>query len=161
MTIRLVERADLPAVNAIYNHYVLNSTCTYDEDPTTETERDAWFELHRGNYPATVAEVNGEVVGFASLSRYRTKTAYRFTLENSVYVREDCQRRGIGGKLLADLIARARELEAHSLIAGIDSEQEGSIVLHEQHGFVTVAHLRGVGYKFRRWLDVVFLQKML
>jgi phosphinothricin acetyltransferase len=161
MKIRFVERADLQAINAIYNHYVLNSTCTYDEDPTTEAERDAWFELHRGNYPATVAVINDEVVGWASLSSYRKRYAYRFTVENSVYVREDCQRRGIGGKLLADLIVRARELEMHSIVAGIDSEQEGSIVMHEKHGFVTVAHLPQVGYKFRRWLDVVFMQKML
>jgi L-amino acid N-acyltransferase len=161
MKIRLAERADLPAINAIYNHFVMHSTCTYDEDLTTEAERDAWFELHRGTYPATVAVIEDEVIGWASLSSYRTRGAYRFTVENSVYVREDRQRRGIGGELLADLIVRARELELHSIVAGIDSEQEGSILLHEKHGFVTVAHLQQVGYKFRRWLDVVFMQKML
>ena len=161
MMIRLAERADLPAINAIYNHYVLHSTCTLDEDPVSEAERDAWFELHRGSYPATVASIDDEVVGWASLSKYRSRCAYRFTLENSVYVREDRQRRGIGGTLLADLIDRARELEVHSIVAGIESSQEGSILLHEQQGFVTTAHLREVGFKFRRWLDVVFMQRMM
>ena len=161
MKIRPAERADLPAINAIYNHYVLHSTCTYDDEPTTEAERDAWFELHRGTYPATVAVVDDEVVGWGSLSAYRTRFAFRFTVENSIYVREDRQRQGIGGSLLADLIVRAKELELHSIVAGIDSEQEGCIVLHEKHGFVTVAHLQQVSYKFRRWLDVVFMQRML
>ena len=161
MLIRPVERGDLAAINAIYNHYVQHSTCTYDEDLTTEAEREAWFELHRGQYPATVGVIDDEVVGWASLSSYRGRCAYRFTVENSVFVREDRQRRGIGGKLLADLIERAQELEVHSIVAGIDSEQEGSILLHEKYGFVTVAHLREVGFKFRRWLDVVFLQRMM
>lgn len=161
MLIRLAKRADLPAINAIYNYYVLHSTCTYDEDLTTEAERDAWFELHRGQHPATVAVIDHEVVGWGSLSAYRGRCAYRFTVENSVYVRVDKQRRGIGGKLLADLIKRARELELHSIVAGIDSEQEGCIVLHEKFGFVTVAHVREVGFKFRRWLDVVFMQHLL
>ena len=161
MMIRLAERADLPAINAIYNYYVLHSTCTLDEDLVSEAERDAWFELHRGSYPATVAVIDDEVVAWASLSKYRSRCAYRFTVENSVYVREDRQRRGIGGALLADLIERAKELDVHSIVAGIEAGQEASIVLHEQHGFVTTAHLREVGFKFRRWLDVVFMQRMM
>ncbi|OAI42120.1 hypothetical protein AYO41_01180 [Verrucomicrobia bacterium SCGC AG-212-E04] len=161
MMIRLAERADLPAINAIYNHYVLHSTCTLDEDVVGEAERDAWFELHRGSYPATVAVIDDEVVGFAALSRHRTRFAYRFTVEDSVFVREDRLRLGIGNALLADLIERARELEVHSIIAGIEAGQEGSIVLHEKHGFSTVAHLREVGFKFRQWLDVVMLQRMM
>lgn len=161
MLIRLAERADLPAINAIFNHYVLHSTCTLEEDLVSEAERDAWFELQRGSYPATVALIGDEVVGWASLSKYRSRCAYRFTLENSIYVREDRRRRGIGGALLEDLIDRARELEVHSIVAGIESSQEGSIALHEQHGFVTTAHLREVGFKFRQWLDVVFMQRMM
>ncbi len=161
MMIRLAERADLPAINAIYNHYVLHSTCTLDEDLMSEAERDAWFELHRGSYPATVGVIDNEVVAWASLSKYRSRCAYRFTVENSVYVREDRQRRGIGGAMLADLIERAKELDVHSIVAGIEAGQEGSIVLHEQHGFVTTAHLREVGFKFRQWLDVVFMQRMM
>ena len=161
MNIRPVERADLPAVNAIYNHFVLHSTCTYDDDPISEAEREAWFELHRGPYPAIVAAIDDEIVGWGSLSSYRGRCAYRFTVENSVYVREDRQRQGIGGALLADLIVRAKDLEVHSIVAGIDSEQEGSILLHERHGFETVAHLREVGFKFRRWLDIVFMQRMM
>lgn len=159
--IRDARAEDLGAINALYNHYVLHSACTYQEEPSTEHERAAWFAAHEPQYPVTVAEVDGVVVGWGSLSRFHPRSAYRKTVENSVYVRYDLHRQGIGALLLEDLIERAKAVGHHSIIALIDSGQPGSLALHERYGFVKVAHLREVGIKFGRWGDVIYLQKML
>ena len=159
--IRDARAEDLGAINAIYNHYVLHSACTYQEEPSTEQERAGWFAAHGPAYPVTVAEIDGAVVGWGSLSKFHPRSAYRKTVENSVYVRHDLHRHGIGALLLADLIERAKSLGHHSIIALIDSGQPGSLALHERYGFVKAAHLREVGIKFGRWGDVIYLQKML
>jgi L-amino acid N-acyltransferase len=161
LLIRPATTADLAAINAIYNHYVRCSTCTYEEEPNTDAERAAWFAAHGDAHPVTVAEAGGEVVGWASLSSFHPRCGYRQTVENSVYVRHDRQRLGIGRALLADLIERARGLSYHTIIAGISADQPASIALHRQFDFVEVACLREVGFKFGRWLDVIYLQRML
>lgn len=160
-TIRLATTADLTAINEIYNHYVLHSTCTYQEEPTTAAEREVWFLSHGPQHPITVAELNGAIVGWSSLSPFHTRSAYRRTVENSVYVRHDHQRQGIGMALLADSVDRARALGHHTIIALIDREQAASINIHQRIGFEQVAHLKEVGFKLGRWLDVVYLQKLL
>jgi L-amino acid N-acyltransferase len=157
-TIRLAARADLRAINDIYNHYVAHSTCTYQEIPEPMASRDAWFDRHGAAHPVTVAELDGGVAGWGSLSPFHARSAYRFSVENSVYVDHRRHRRGIGDALLADLIARARAIGHHTIIAGIDSTQDASVAIHAKHGFVKVAHLKEVGYKFDRWLDVVYMQ---
>jgi phosphinothricin acetyltransferase len=159
--IREAARRDIDAINAIYNHYVIHSTTTYDETPHTRDERAEWLAAHDALHPATVAEKDGEVLGWGSLSWFRTRVGYRHSVEDSVFVRPDRFREGIGGALLADLVARARALGHHTVIGGIDAEQEASIALHARHGFREVARIREVGYKFGRWLDVVFMQRML
>jgi L-amino acid N-acyltransferase len=159
--IRVAKPSDVCAINEIYNHYVLNSTCTYQEEPSSEAERQQWLAAHGPMHPATVAEEDGRVVGWASLSAFRARVAYRWTMENAVYVHHDLQRRGIGSALLADLIERGKAMGHHSIIAVIDKEQEGSARLHRRFGFEEVAHLREVGFKFGRWLDVIYLQRML
>jgi phosphinothricin acetyltransferase len=159
--IRLATAADLPAIDDIYNHYVLCSTCTYQTEPTTPAERDAWFGDRAPQYPVTVAELNGEVIGWASLSRFRERSAYDRTVENAVYVSPTHQRRGVGSTLLADSVERAIAAGHHAIIAAIDAEQPGSIALHERHGFTRAAYLREVGFKFGRWLDVVYMQRLL
>src|SRR5438552_5697839 len=106
--IRLATESDLVAINDIYNHYVGTSTCTFQEEPETIESRRRWFAAHGARHPITAAELDGVVVGWGSLSPYHTRSAYRFSVENSVYVRHDLQRRGIGALLLADLIDRAR-----------------------------------------------------
>jgi phosphinothricin acetyltransferase len=160
-SIRLATPDDLAAINAIYNYYVHSSTCTYQTEPSTLAERRAWFDSRDEKYPVTVAELDGELVGWASLSKFRDRSAYDWTVENAVYVRHDLHRRGIGSALLADSIERARALGHHAVIAVIDAEQLGSIALHVRQGFTKVAHLREVGRKFDRWLDVVYLQIVL
>ena len=161
MQIRLAHAGDLAAINAIYNHYVLHSTCTYQLAPESDGARRAWFQAHGKEHPVTVAESAGEVVGWASLNRYHPREAYARTVENSIYVRHDRQRRGIGRALLADQIERARQLGHHTILALISAEQAASIALHEAFGFQKAAHLRELGWKQGQWLDVVFMQLLL
>lgn len=160
-TIRLASEADLPAIDEIYNWYIPRSTCTYDEQVHPFESRIEWFKHHGPRHPVTVAELDGQVVGWGSLSDFRDRSAYRFTCENSVYVKHDVQGKGIGSALLADLIERARALGYHTIIAGADAEQTASIALHRKFGFETVAHFKQAGYKFDRWLDVIFMQLRL
>jgi phosphinothricin acetyltransferase len=161
LQIRPATEADLVAINDIYNWYVPRSTCTYQEVDETIESRRAWFAHHGQRYPVTVAEREGQVVGWGSLSDYRERSAYRFTCENSVYVRHDLLGQGIGSVLLADLIDRARRGGFHTIIAGADAEQTASIAMHAKFGFVECGRQTQVGFKFERWLDVVFMQLML
>lgn len=160
-TIRPATIADLPAINDIYNYYVLHSTCTYQTAPSALDEREAWFADHSAVHPVTVAEQDGEVAGWGALSRFHRRQAYRQTVEDSVYVRHDRMRQGIGRAILADLIERAKGLGVHTILASIDGEQTPSIALHQEFGFTDAGRLREAGFKFGRWLDVVYLQKML
>ncbi|MEI6233544.1 MAG: N-acetyltransferase family protein [Planctomycetota bacterium] len=161
ISIRLATRDDLSAINAIYNHYVVGSTCTYQTEPSTDVERAAWFDAHGPQHPVTVAVRLGEIVGWASLSKFHPRAAYSKTVENSVYVRHDALGCGIGKALLADTIERAKVNGHHTIIALISADQTASVKLHEKHGFVLGPCLREVGYKFDRWLDVVYMQRML
>ena len=159
--IRPATRADLPIINDIYNHYVLNSTSTFQTEPDTLEDRTKWFTMHGGPYPVTVAETEGQVVAWASISRYHHRCAYQYTVEDSIYVREDMHGRGIGKALLTDLIERASTIGHHSIIASISADQPISIALHEKLGFLKVGCMREAGYKFNRWLDIIYMQKML
>ena len=160
--IRLATAADLPAINDIYNHYVLHCTCTYQTEPEALTDREAWYRDHSPDkYPVIVAEIDGRVVGWGSLSKFRPRAAYAPTAEPSVYIDHEFLGRGLGRVLLVDLIERAKAAGFHSLIGGSSADQPASIVLQERLGFQRVAHLKEVGYKFGQWLDVVYLQLML
>lgn len=152
---------DLAAINEIYNHFVLHSACTYQEAPTTPEERSKWFGQHDAQHPVVVAELGGLVVGWGSLSSYHARSAYRFTVENSVYVHHQHHKQGIGSAILGELLARSSALGHHAVIAGIDSEQAGSIALHVKLGFQKVGYLRQVGFKFGRWLDVVYMEHLV
>jgi phosphinothricin acetyltransferase len=161
--IQLATRDDLVAINDIYNWYVTRSTCTYQEELEPIESRRTWFDAHQVNprHPITVAVLDDAVVGWGSLSGYRERSAYRFTCENSVYVRHGMHGHGIGSALLRNLIQRATSLDYRSIIAGIDGEQSASIALHAKFGFVECGRQIKVGYKFDRWLDVVFMQLSL
>jgi L-amino acid N-acyltransferase YncA len=163
MSVRLrpMTESDLGAVNAIYNHFVRHSTCTYQLEPETEMARAAWFRDHGPAHPLLVAEHQGRVVGWGSLSRFNARGGYARTVEDSVYVDHDFHRRGIGSALLAELVTHGRTLGHHLVIAGIDAEQTGSVALHARFGFVAAGHLREAGYKFNRWLDVICMQCLL
>lgn len=157
-TVRPATEADLVAINDIYNHYVLHSTCTYQEEPESIENRRRWFSHHGDKHPVIVAAAETEVVGWGSLSAYHPRSAYRHTVENSVYVHHQHHRRGLGSLLLQDLIVRSRGLGHRAIIAGIDGEQTASVALHAKFQFEKVGHLKQVGFKFGRWLDVIYME---
>ncbi len=159
--LRPATESDLSAINDIYNYYVMHSSCTYQEAPDSIDERHDWFRNHGGKYPVTVAEQNGQVVGWSSISPYHRRSAYRHTVENSVYVHHDWHSRGIGSLLLKDLIEKSRALGHHAIIAAIDSGQTHSIALHAKHNFQHAGRLQHVGQKFDQWLDVVYMELLL
>lgn len=160
-SIRLASESDLVTINEIYNHYVLHSTCTYQEEPESIEGRRNWFERHGETHPIIVAEAEKQVIGWGSLSAYHARSAYRRTVENSVYVHHKFHRRGIGSTLLNELIIRARNLQHHVIIAAIDAEQPASVALHHKAGFQKVGHMKHLGFKFNRWLDVIYMELLL
>ena len=161
IAVRPAVESDLSPINDIYNYYVLTSTSEWTTTPCSEVERKAWYEEHREDMPVLVAERGGRVVAWAALSSFRKVYTLFGTLEDSVYVRHDCHRQGIGSRLLSELIGCARRQQLRSILANISADQEPSIRLHEKFGFQKVAHLRQVGRKFDRWLDAVYLQLLL
>jgi len=160
--IREAREADLPALLAIYNHVILHTTAVYTYEPQTMEARKAWYaEKLRSGYPVFVAEEEGIVVGFSSYGPFRAWPAYKYTIENSVYVTEEQRGKGIGRLLIQPLIDSAREKGYHAIIAGIDAANNASIRLHASFEFEEVAHFRQVGFKFGRWLDLKFMQLLL
>jgi L-amino acid N-acyltransferase len=159
--IRPASESDLVAINDIYNHYVVHSTCTYQEEPESIESRKGWFARHGPNHPVIAAEDGGKVVGWGSLSAFHGRCGYRHTVEDSIYIHHEHHRRGIGALLLTELIARARNLGHHAIIAGIDGEQTPSIALHAKFHFEKVGHLKEVGVKYGRWLDVIYMELIL
>jgi len=160
-TIRLATRDDARAINDIQNHYVVHSTATFLTEPLTLEQRLAWFGGRSLVHPVVVAQAGGSVVGWGSLEVFRSRPAYRHTAELSIYVHHEHHRHGIGRSILTDLLARAHTLGHHALVGGCCSESTAVIALLEASGFSRVAHFREVGRKFDRWLDVVFLQRLL
>jgi L-amino acid N-acyltransferase YncA len=159
--VRPATEADLGAINDIYNRYVLHSTCTYQEEPESAGARRQWFTRHDARHPVIVAERDGRILGWGSLSPYHPRSAYRRTVENSIYVHHRHHRHGIGSLLLHELIRGARQAGHHAIIAGIDAEQTASVALHLRFNFEKVGCLRQVGFKFGRWLDVIYLELIL
>jgi len=163
MKVRHADHDDLHGILEIYNEAVANTTASYDYEPRTLEHRIAWFEDHaKSNLPVFVA-VNeaGRVAGWSALNRYHDRKGYQFTTENSVYVAADLRGKGIGKLLMRPLVDAARQRGLHAILAGIDAENEASIRLHASFGFVKVAHFKQVGFKFGRWLDVVYMELLL
>ena len=163
ITIRPATVADLPGILEIYNDAVLHTTATYDYEPRTLEQRRQWFEDHqRDNYAVFVAvDETGRIVGWSALNPYHARPGYRFTSEDSVYIAADRRGQGIAKQLLEPLIEAARARGLHVIIAAIDATNEASIRLHARYGFEQVGHFKQVGFKFGRWLDVVYMQKIL
>ncbi len=161
--IRAAEPADLPAILDIYNDAVLHTTASWDYEPNTLEQRTRWFEEHqRLGLPVLVAvNAEGTIVGWGSLSKFRDRVGYQYTVEHSVYVAAGYRRQGIGRQIVLDLIGAARQLGKRTLIGGLDASNEASLRLHESLGFEQVAYFKQVGYKFDRWLDLIFVQRSL
>ncbi len=162
MTVRDAVERDLPAILEIYNDIIATSTAVYRDAPATLEDRLTWWRAKlKPGYPTLVADDDGPVIGFATFGDFRLAPGYRFTVEHTVHVHRDHRGRGIGTALMGPLIAAAESLGKHVMIAGVDAENVGSIAFHERLGFERVAHFRQVGFKFDRWLDLVFLQRFL
>jgi len=162
LTVRDAIESDLPAVLAIYNDVVATTTAVYRDDPATFDDRLAWWrDRVAQRFPVLVAVAGDQVVGFASFGDFRAWPGYRFTVEHSVHVRDDWRGRGVGHALMVPLLDRARALGKHVMVAGVDADNAGSIRFHERLGFERAGHLREVGFKFGRRLDLVFLQRIL
>ena len=162
IVIRDAREFDLAAMLAIYNDAVLTTTAVYDYQPRSSEQQVAWFKAkQKHGLPVLVAEDHGAVVGFASYGPFRPWPAYLHSVENSLYVTPAKRGRGIGSALLPVLIQRAAERGLHTMIAGVDATNEASLRLHAKFGFERVAQFREVGWKFERWLDLAFLQRML
>ncbi len=162
MDIRDAQESDLPGLLAIYNEVIATSTAVYSEVPVTLQERQQWREQRiASGYPVLIARDSSGVLGFATFGDFRSWPGYRYTVEHTVHVRADCRGRGVGSTLLQALFPRAAVLGKHVMIAGVDAANTASIRFHERHGFERAGHLREVGRKFDRWLDLVFLQRWI
>lgn len=159
--IRACEEADMLAVTEIYHHHVLHSPATFELVPPTLDEMLGRYRaIRQGGFIYLVAEERGEIVGYAYVSSYRTRPAYRFTVENSVYIRPGHEGRGLGRMLLRGLIAECEGRPFRQMIAVIgDSANTASIELHRSLGFEMTGTFRHVGYKFGRWIDSVLMQR--
>ena len=154
---------DIPAIQAIYAHHVERGLGSFEEvAPPAEEMRLRLDEILRGGFPYLVAELAGRVAGYGYCTLYRTRSAYRYAVEDSVYVRQDVLGRGVGRKLLLELIRQCEAQGYRQMVAVIgDSGNQGSIGLHASVGFLRVGTLRSVGFKHGRWVDSVFMQRPL
>lgn len=163
MQIRDAHAGDIEAILAIYNDAVSNTLAIWNERTVDAANRAAWLaDRQRAGYPVLVAiDAEGSVAGYASFGDWRPFEGFRHTVEHSVYVRADRRGAGVGKALMVELIARARGLGKHVMVAGIEAGNAGSIALHKQLGFEEVGLMRQVGTKFGAWLDLAFLQLQL
>lgn len=160
--IRDATEKDLPAIRDIYNDAVRNTTAIWNEQPVDLANRLAWFNARQAQgYPILVAVENDEVTGYSSFGDWRPFEGFRYSVEHSVYVRNDQRGKGLGPRLMQVLIERARSAGKYVMVAAIESGNQASIRLHERLGFVTTGQMLQVGIKFGRWLDLTFMQLAL
>ncbi|WP_108260852.1 GNAT family N-acetyltransferase [Mangrovicoccus ximenensis] len=162
MDIRQASAADAGAIAEIYNDAVLNTTAIWNDHVTDAAGRAAWMAERQGaGYPVLVADEDGTVLGYATYGPFRPHDGYRHTAELSIYVRSDLRGRGTGSRLLERLAALAEESGIHVLVGGIEAGNAASLALHRRHGFEETGRLPQVGTKFGRWLDLVFMTRVL
>src|ERR1700675_4903873 len=161
-TVRNATRQDLPQILSIYNEVIRNSTAVYSEIELTSARGDSWFDAKaEQEFPFIVAQTDMGIVGFGTFGEFRAWPCYRHSVEHSVHVRADRRGQGIGRALVIELLGRAAAGSKHVMIAGIDADNAVSIGLHRSLGFTSVGHFHEVGFKFGRWLDLVFMQCIL
>jgi L-amino acid N-acyltransferase YncA len=162
VTIRNIIEADAQAVAEIYNHYITQTIITFEEEAVSPSEiYHRIQEVQSFSLPWLVAEHAGEIVGYAYASKWKGRYAYRFSTEVTVYVASDRMGHGIGTKLYNQLLPELRDNHVHVAVAGIALPNEASVLFHEKFGFAKVAHFREVGFKFNRWIDVGYWQRIL
>ncbi len=162
MELRDAAEGDLAGLAAIYNDVIATSTAIYSSDPVTLEDRRKWWRARvDSGYPVLIAVDESGVVGFSTFGDFRNWPGYRFTVEHTVHVRADRRGGGVGTTLVEALFPRAAALGKHMMIAAVDAANAPSIRFHERLGFHQAGLLREVGYKFDRWLDLVFLQRRI
>jgi L-amino acid N-acyltransferase YncA len=161
LLIRDARSDDAERLCAIYNYYVTQTTATFEEESVSIGEMRNRIAEITASWPWLVAEEEGRLVGYACAFAWKGRSAYRFSLEGSIYLDREHRGRGIGRRLYGDLIAVLRGRACHSLIGGIALPNDACIALHEKLGFVKVAQFKDVGYKFGRWIDVGYWQLVL
>lgn len=159
--VRRARNEDVPDIMDIYNYAILHTTATFDTEPKTLEDRLEWFGEHAEEYPVLVATVGERVVGWGSIRPFGERRAYRYTVENAIYIDCDCQGRGIGTALLRELLVAAEERGYHVMLALVVAGNDASEKLHEKFGFDEVGRMREVGRKFDRWLDLIVYEKKL
>jgi L-amino acid N-acyltransferase YncA len=163
MILRDATAEDVPGILAIYNEVIATSTAVYIDDPVSLADRQAWFAARQAEaYPVLVATEGDAVLGYASFGTFRGPwPGFRYSVEHSVHIRNDQRGKGVGGLLIEPLIARAEAMGKHIMIGAIDADNAGSIRFHERFGFEISGHMKEVGFKFGRWLDLVWMQRRL
>jgi phosphinothricin acetyltransferase len=160
--IRPVQPKDAQAIAAIYRHYVLNTTVSFEEVPPDAEEMARRLQAVQANgLPWLVAELDGEVVGYAYATKWKERSAYRFSVETSVYLDQAARGKGLGSALYGKLVELLQASGVHALIGGIAQPNEASVRLHEKFGFEQVAMFRQAGRKFDNWVDVGYWQRLL
>lgn len=162
ITLRAYQTEDTQEILDIINHNILHSTALYDYTIRTYEHQKSLLEdkIAKG-FPVVVAEIDGTIAGFGMYGEFRFKEAYKYTVEHSVYVNTDFHGKGIGKRLLQELIDTAKKQRLHTMIAVIDAENQSSVEFHEKFGFTTVGVIKESGFKFDRWLHSVFMQLIL
>ena len=160
MKIRRIRIEDAEKIAEIYNFYVLNTHHTFETEAVTTDEMQKRIAEVAENYPFLIAETDGKIFGYAYAVRYKPRQAYRFSVEVSVYVKPNAKRKGIGRLLYERLFEKLDETEIHAIIAGIALPNKASIKLHENFGFEKIAHFREVGFKFGKWIDVGYWERL-
>jgi len=153
---------DAPAIAGIYNHYVLNTIVTFEEDPVSPSEMVGRIaDLAAAGLPWFVWEENGQVLGYSYASKWKSRCAYRYSVESTVYLDQAATGRGLGTKLYTALIDELRQHKIHGIIGGIALPNEASVALHEKLGFEKIGQFREVGWKFEKWIDVGYWELIL
>ncbi|WP_369899839.1 N-acetyltransferase family protein [Bacillus manliponensis] len=161
LEIRQANKKDVRAILEIYNDAIRHTTATFDLQDKTMMEMELWFTKYEQDYPLIVAEEDGVILGYCSLSPFREKEAYKRTVEISIYIGTGSRGKGVANRLMERILQIAKERGDHTIIAGITRGNDISVKLHEKFGFTYIGCFREVGYKFEQWQDVLFYQYMV
>ena len=159
--IRRVVPADAKAISSIYNYYVNNTEISFEEKPVSINEMEKRIRETTAEYPWFVAEKEGSILGYAYTNKYRERSAYRYTAELTIYIKNGEEGKGLGAELMKRVIEETRKKNIHTLISAIAIPNERSVTIHEKFGFEKVGHLKDVGFKLERWIDVGYWELVL
>lgn len=160
--LRLAVFDDLEYILEIINDAIINTTAFYQYSSRTFEEQKLWLETkQKEGFPVIVAEYNNKVIGYGTYGFFKLYEGYRFTIEHSIYVSDQCRGKGIGKQILKALIQSAKEEGYHVMVAVIDADNKGSVEFHKDFGFEETGGLKEVGFKFKRWLSITFMQLLL